>query len=370
MLPKAALYIALVLVVCCGAAQAQPAFGPASPVSELNSSMADGAKSISPEGLTVYIESHRFENRSRIYSATRPDLNSPFTPPSDAWFVNINNTPGTHNVGGPLISADGLTLIYGASNKIYSATRSNTTSPFGPGVLLPNINGIGDSPESTRDDWLSPDGLRLYMSVRSGGQWDMYLASRATTGSPFGIPSTNLFVNLNTAWSEFEATLSADELQIIFLSDRPGGVGGPDLWWASRPDRESPFGMPVNLTSINSVYRDRTPLLFGNTLFFSSTRATGIEDEQAHDIYQASILESVLAAVRKAIADGALTGIGPGASGNQRLNSWVNTLLHACNELQDAYSSIDGVSPDVVTGSGAPALAAAIQAVRRQLGCF
>jgi hypothetical protein len=128
--------------------------------------------------------------------------------------------------------------------------------------------------------------------------------------------------------------------------------------------------MPVNLTSINSVYRDRTPLLFGNTLFFSSTRATGIEDEQAHDIYQASILESVLAAVRKAIADGALTGIGPGASGNQRLNSWVNTLLHACNELQDAYSSIDGVSPDVVTGSGAPALAAAIQAVRRQLGCF
>ena len=35
--------------------------------------------------------------------------------------------------------------------------------------------------------------------------------------------------------------------------------------------------MPVNVTGINSVYRDRTPLLFGSTLLFSSTRATGIE---------------------------------------------------------------------------------------------
>ena len=69
----------------------------------------------------------------------RPPFLNAFLNRSSSWrCVYVNNTPGTHDVGGPLISADGLTLIYGASNKIYSATRINTTSPFGPGVLLLN----------------------------------------------------------------------------------------------------------------------------------------------------------------------------------------------------------------------------------------
>jgi hypothetical protein len=256
--------------------------------------MADGATSLSPDGLTIYIESFRLENRSRIYRATRPNLNSVFTTPSDDWFINVNNTPGTHNVGRGLISTDGLTLIYMASNQIFSATRSNTTLPFGPGTLVPNVNGIGDSPESTRPDWLSPDGLRLYMSVRTGGQNDMFVAERATSNSPFSTPSNSIFANLNSPFAtEFEANLSADELQIFFTSDRPGGIGSFDIWWASRPDTMSVFGAPVNLTSINSLNRDRSPLLFGNTLFFASARASSIDDEQANDVYKVEIAPTV-----------------------------------------------------------------------------
>src|SRR5881296_3279732 len=99
---KPALYIAVVMVAFCGVAQAQPVFGPVSLVPELNSMLADGARSLSPDGLTIYIESFRLENRSRIYRATRPDLNSPFTTPSDDWFINVNNTPGTFNVAAPV----------------------------------------------------------------------------------------------------------------------------------------------------------------------------------------------------------------------------------------------------------------------------
>jgi hypothetical protein len=227
------------------------------------------------------------------------------------------------------------------------------------------------------------------MSVRTGGQWDTFVAQRATTSSPFSTPSNSIFANLNSPFTtEFEANLSADELQIFFTSNRPGGIGSSDIWWASRPDTTSAFGAPVNVTSINSVNQDRSPVLFGNTLFLASARASSVDDEQATDIYQVQIvstIDSLIDAVSKAVADGTLTGTGPTApSQNGRLHAWVNmlnssqrmiesgNLVGACDELRDAYGFIDGVSPppDLVTGSAAPALAAQIQAVRRELGCF
>src|SRR5688572_17769778 len=52
---------------------------------------------------------------------------------------------------------------------------------------------------------------------------------------------------INTSVSEQNAILSKDGLSLYFTSDRPGGLGGLDIYIAQRASLESPWGNPANL---------------------------------------------------------------------------------------------------------------------------
>src|SRR5262249_42659099 len=115
----------------------------------------------------------------------------------------------------------------------------------------------------------------------------------------------------------------------------------------------------------------------------SSSAAFGLDNFYLERQIRPTI-DSLIRAVNEAVANGTLTGTGPGRSQDGRLNAWVNMLnasqlmiesgnvVGVCDQLRDAYGFIDGLPepPDLVTGSAAPALAALIQAVRTELGCF
>ena len=81
---------------------------------------------------------------------------------------------------------------------------------------------------------------------------------------------------LNTASNDEYAVLSKDELTIYFTSDRPGGFGGLDLWFATRDSVESTlWSDPRNLGSVvNSEADDSLPFLSPNehVLYFHSAR--------------------------------------------------------------------------------------------------
>src|SRR2546425_8336215 len=65
---------------------------------------------------------------------------------------------------------------------------------------------------------------------------------------------------LNTAYNDNYAVLSRDELTIYFTSDRPGGLGLEDLWFATRASVDSPWGEPRNMGApINSSVADSLP---------------------------------------------------------------------------------------------------------------
>ena len=95
-------------------------------------------------------------------------------------------------------------------------------------------------------------------------------------------------------------------------------------------------------------------------------------------------IEGLITMVKQALVNGMLTGAGNGNSANGRLKAWLNMLTAAqrliesgdvgaaCDQLQDAYLFVDGISrpPDFVKGEAVPALAAMIQAARRELGCL
>jgi hypothetical protein len=66
-----------------------------------------------------------------------------------------------------------------------------------------------------------------------------------------------------------------DGLSLYMASDRPGGLGGLDIWVARRPNRHAPWGAPENLGEpVNSAADDFCPTpIRGGGLFFVSREA-------------------------------------------------------------------------------------------------
>jgi len=80
---------------------------------------------------------------------------------------------------------------------------------------------------------------------------------------------------LNTTSNDNYAVLSKDQLTIYFTSNRPGGIGGDDLWFATRESLYSPWEVPQNMGArINSNVIDSLPFLSSNehVLYFYSAR--------------------------------------------------------------------------------------------------
>jgi Tol biopolymer transport system component len=203
----------------------------------VNTSHRDGSPSISANGLSLYFASDRHGGHGRwdIWVTTRETK-------ADYWSIPINIGPSVNTSDedrGPSVSADGRTLYF-CSNRtgssgpydLWATSRITTNDPWGEPVNLgPAIN----SPAVDASPSISPDGLSLFfMSSRPGGygNWDAWVATRATTDSDWGTP-LNLGPKINTPAFDGTVTLSADGSTLYFMSGRPGGVGHFDLWQIS-----------------------------------------------------------------------------------------------------------------------------------------
>jgi hypothetical protein len=79
--------------------------------------------------------------------------------------------------------------------------------------------------------------------------------------------------------------IAADDRTFYMASDRPGGLGGIDIWVVTRPHRNAPWGEPVNVGApINTEYNDFCPTLASDlrTFYFASNRPGGCG---ADDLY-------------------------------------------------------------------------------------
>jgi hypothetical protein len=190
--------------------------------------------------------------------------------------------------GGPELSEDGLTLLFGSARlnslgqldeDIYIATRETTVQPFGPARNLgPSINslGFGDySPE------LSLDGLTLYFSSsRPGGlgEGDLYVTTRESIDDPWE-PPHNLGPNVNTPYFEGQPSISANGKTLYWDSARPDGFGDFDIWTSTRGNVGTNFGLSENVgPAVNTVGPDFGPAISQNEkqLFFSSARPDNV----------------------------------------------------------------------------------------------
>jgi hypothetical protein len=113
----------------------------------------------------------------------------------------------------------------------------------------------------------------------------IFVAKRATTNEEWGTP-VNLGPVVNNGLT-LGASVPADELELYFHSDRPGGYGGVDVWVTTRATVDDDWGTPVNLgPTIDTPSADNWPGISsdGLALFFSSTRPGG---SGGYDLYAA-----------------------------------------------------------------------------------
>jgi Tol biopolymer transport system component len=134
---------------------------------------------------------------------------------------------------------------------------------------------------------VSKNGLSLYFqSNRPGtlGGFDLYVSQRTSPQESWG-PPVNLGPVLNSTGGDVNPALSRDEHYLFFATDRPGGLGGLDIWVSRREHTHDDFAWetPTPITEINSSVSDGGPVFFENErgrpqLYFGSTRTGGAGD--------------------------------------------------------------------------------------------
>jgi hypothetical protein len=87
----------------------------------------------------------------------------------------------------------------------------------------------------------------------------------------------NVGPSVNTEYNDTYAFLSRDELTMYFTSDRPGGLGGDDLWFTTRASLDDPWADPQNMSVLNTSAADSLAVLSSDehVMFFHSTRPGG-----------------------------------------------------------------------------------------------
>jgi hypothetical protein len=134
---------------------------------------------------------------------------------------------------------------------------------------------------------VAPDGdTELWGSVdRPGGPggWDIWMIRRE-----HGRWSAPTPVSFDTPANEFDPAFSADGRTVWFFSNRPGGLGGDDIWSVPFDPARGRFGTPRNAgPAINSAGDEwaPSPSADGNRLLFASNGRGGAG---CHDLFLAT----------------------------------------------------------------------------------
>jgi hypothetical protein len=186
------------------------------------------------------------------------------------------------------IIATGLAVIWLQPRGSAGTARAGGDGDWAAPV---NLGPIVNSEFDEIGPRLSKDQKSLFFaSTRPGfGEEDIWVSQRDDPEGPWGLPM-NLGSIVNSAANERTPSLSRDGHYLFFVSDRPGGSGGLDVWvaWRQKKDDDFSWETPVNLgETINSPQNDAGPSFFENDitgvsqLFFASNRP----GMGAYDIY-------------------------------------------------------------------------------------
>jgi len=188
----------------------------------------------------------------------------------------------------PIVSADGKVLIFTSRREGGTGTAVDDEGNFYEDIYIchqkedgkwsrpksigANINSVGHEAAIG----LSPDGQLLFIYKDDNNDGNIHFSKKK--GEEDWSKPLPLGSDINTKSWETHATVNATQNLLIFVSNRVGGYGGRDLWYAKKlPDGN--WGLAQNMGSvINTQHEEDSPFLTvdGNTLIFSSQGHTSM----------------------------------------------------------------------------------------------
>lgn len=192
----------------------------------------------------------------------------------------------------PSVTADGNQLIFTrnieGNEDFFISTKKNdkwtTPVPLSEKINTPKYNEGAQS--------ISPDGRYLFFTGCNRpdglGRCDIYVSHK--NGKDWDAPF-NLGAPVNSPYWESQPAISPDGSTLYFVSNRPGGLGGYDIW-KSTLKADGYWTPPENLgPEINTPYDEHTPFIHpdGKTLYFSSDGWPGMGNK---DIFMSRITEN------------------------------------------------------------------------------
>ena len=229
---------------------------------------------ISGDQRTLYFTSNR-NGIQEIFRATRMSPSGAFGPPERLVNLTVSNKDQERAA----LTADERTLVLasnrGAGGKfeLFISLRPDRVTEFGS----PNqdhLEMVNARNADSQDPFLSSDGRTLYLTQNTGGPSHprIMFATRIDTGSDFAPPNDLGGINQNGS-DTGDPALALDDRVIVFSTNRDGGPGSRDLWYATRVDAFHEFSSPGPIPMVNTGEDDADPMLSadGCQLYFAST---------------------------------------------------------------------------------------------------
>lgn len=268
---------------------------------------AGGSPNLNTEALEgCPIQSH--DNRSLYFASNRPgglggiDIWVAYRLPSGAWGEPANLGAGVNSAADDFCPTPltGNRLFFVSSRAVDGACGGPDiyqTRKVGQGWAVPT--NLGCTVNSSGAEF-SPSVVNLggvphlyFSSNRPGGfssagadnDHDIYVSRYVIDEGEAAWTTAEVVPGVNSAADDARPNVRFDGKEIVFDSTRPGGLGGPDIWSASRDSTNDGWNTPENLgPNVNSSSGESRASLSrdGKTLVFGSNRAGS---EGNSDIY-------------------------------------------------------------------------------------
>lgn len=198
----------------------------------------------------------------------------------------------------PMITADEKTMVYmrtvGLGKNPYPETSIMISHQKSGGFWtdpqkLTVENNIDYKNQKILLAGLSPDGKTIFLNIGEGLNQDIYVAHIENTKI---VNIEKLNKKINTPYYEGRVSISSDGTNLYFVSDRPGGFGGSDIYKATL-NRRGEWDDPVNMGNvINTKYNENSPFIHPDnvTLYFSSE---GHKTIGGNDIFKSKLNNNI-----------------------------------------------------------------------------
>ncbi len=252
----------------------------------INSGGNDSGPAISKDELSLYFASDVAGAPTRIYVSQRESVYDAWSTPV-ALGSNIND--GTHTSSVPSLSRDGHWLFFNSNRgfgdiDIWASYREHVHDDLDwqPAVNLGsgvNTSGFEAGASYFENDGGAPQLFfgRADMSSNQFTKTKIMVSEQLPDGT-WGTATEVSELNSPIPYGTQRPSIRFDGLEIFFYSMRPGGLGGSDIWAATRQRIGDVWDVPVNLGApVDTNLADFHPQISGDglTLYFASSNQDG-----------------------------------------------------------------------------------------------